>query len=265
MKREVSERRELRKKGCLKTHDATLHLLAEGSEALLEQEKLKQHEKKAKREIAVEGLVGIYQDGIKVTALDLDAGDSRISKGIDSSGSEYYEVDPSASRGRTAAEERTGLRLGSDIDRYSFEDIIDYVKMDEANKRMARERKHRGTGVLGRGESLGGESSIESLGEEKKAEDIEALQRTLDMWVLEPAGGLLRPSTIGGEAIRPRTGGAARPRTGGRPRRSSSSSFKRPEDLGHLKPLVYSLTQVKGIEKSWKRTKSDERRMEGYN
>lgn len=66
--------------------------------------------KKAKREIAVGGLVGVYLDGIKVTAVDLDAEDSRISKSVDGEGEEYYEVDATVSRGKTVAEEKTGLR-----------------------------------------------------------------------------------------------------------------------------------------------------------
>lgn len=141
---------------------------------------------------------------------------------------------------------------------------MDYVLHDEAKKRAERERRYRKTGVLG---SVGGESSVESLeaGEEKKAEDVEALKRSLDMWVLDPAGGMPRPATVGGGGGR--MGGAqeslqgARPRTGGRPggRRSGTGGA----ELGQLKPLAYNLTQTKGIEKSWKKVKSDQRRMEG--
>ncbi|GMH79316.1 hypothetical protein TrLO_g8392 [Triparma laevis f. longispina] len=161
-KRIIADRKEFNRTGKLKAVEDAKAMGLKASNPVIESSKVKAWElEKTRREIAVGGLIGIYQDGIKVTAVDVEDSGSKVSREEDDEG-EIFIVPGDVSKALTVSAERMELRLGSDIDMYSYDQVMNYVRLDEANKRMAREKKHRQDRILVRGSD--DESSITTAG-----------------------------------------------------------------------------------------------------
>ena len=254
VKRNIADREEMRTTGSIKTHESLLTLLEdaadgddekqqnkeEGSGSIVaEFEDKKKHEaERSRREVAVTGLVGVYTDGMRVNAVDLDDESTGISKRSDKDG-DYYVVPEDISRGKVVSEEKKeDLDLSRDnIDLFSFDDIL----MESARRRVKVERKHKKTRVIER-DSDGDDSSVESAGsalvgvggvENRDHGNIllDGLDRTFQMWT-------------GLSLDEPRS-------------RPPSSQHK---GKGKMASIGYSLSRQKNIENAYKKKK--DRRLE---